>query len=128
GGDYHDVFPIHGHPSGTWIAIGDVSGHGLGAGVVMMMLETALLTITREHGVAHPSDVIGRLNEVLFENVRGRLRSQEHVTFTLLRHDGSGRFEFAGAHEDILVVRAREGRSEWIATHGTWLGLAAEVS
>ncbi len=41
GGDYYDVLRVD---DGCWIAIGDVSGHGLDAGLVMLMLQSAVLT------------------------------------------------------------------------------------
>ncbi len=39
GGDYYDVIPVD---DGCWIAIGDVSGHGLDAGLVMLMLQSSI--------------------------------------------------------------------------------------
>src|SRR5690606_12868213 len=37
GGDYFDVLPC---PGGCWIGIGDVAGHGLSAGLVMLMIQS----------------------------------------------------------------------------------------
>jgi sigma-B regulation protein RsbU (phosphoserine phosphatase) len=34
---------------------------------------------------------------------------------------------FAGAHEDIIVVRAATGKSEILQTPGTWVGALADV-
>ncbi|MEE9149262.1 MAG: 7TM diverse intracellular signaling domain-containing protein, partial [Candidatus Tectomicrobia bacterium] len=42
GGDYYDVLPHNGRLS---IGIGDVSGHGLESGVVMLMTQTAVRTL-----------------------------------------------------------------------------------
>jgi sigma-B regulation protein RsbU (phosphoserine phosphatase) len=63
----------------------------------------------------------------LFDNIRERMKQDEHMTLTLLRYEKGGRLTFAGAHEDILVYRASEGRAEWIKTPGTWIGAARDI-
>jgi serine phosphatase RsbU (regulator of sigma subunit) len=119
GGDYYDVVPLE---DGCWIGIGDVAGHGLDTGLIMLMTQAIVAAlVTRERCLA-PRDVVCKLNEVLFDNIRNRLERYDHVTFTLLRYDRSGRVVFAGAHEDIIVYRADERRCEIIETPGTWLG------
>ncbi|HEY8380045.1 MAG TPA: HAMP domain-containing protein, partial [Nannocystis sp.] len=42
GGDYYDVLR---HPDGVKIGIGDVTGHGLESGVLMLMIQTAVRTL-----------------------------------------------------------------------------------
>src|SRR5207248_3066312 len=51
-----------------------------------------------------------------------------HVTLTLVRYHADGSMIFAGAHEEIVVCRADTGRCERIATPGTWLGAAPDVT
>jgi sigma-B regulation protein RsbU (phosphoserine phosphatase) len=119
GGDYYDVVPTAG---AAWVAIGDVSGHGLDAGLVMMMAQSAIAAIVRATPGGSPRDMVDALNEVLYDNIRVRLATRDHVTFTLLRFDRDGRVVFAGAHEDILWWRAAERRMERIRTPGVWLG------
>lgn len=120
GGDYFDVLPV---PGGGWFAIGDVSGHGLRAGVVMLMIQSIVAAITSVEPDARPSAAWQKLNQVLHQNIRDRLQQDEHATLTLLRYAGQGKFEFAGAHEDILVLRAAKGEVESIATPGIWAGI-----
>lgn len=125
GGDYYDVLR---RPSGgAWIAIGDVAGHGLPAGIVMLMVRTALAALVERDPDAPPSEIVSRLNRLLHDGVRTRLRSDEHVTFCVLRHDGAGRFLHAGAHEDMLLWRAATQRVMRVPTHGTWLAVAGDV-
>jgi sigma-B regulation protein RsbU (phosphoserine phosphatase) len=124
GGDYYDLLPA---PGGCWIGVGDVAGHGLSAGVVMLMVQSIVSALARERGDARPSEVVTRLNEVLHDNIRHRLENDEHVTFSLLRFEEGGRVSFAGAHEDIVVWRAKDRRCELIATPGTWLGAVASI-
>jgi PAS domain S-box-containing protein len=124
GGDYYDVFPC---PGGAWLVIGDVSGHGLNAGLVMMMVQSAMTGLTKARPDATPAELVTLLNSVLFENVSGRLGSNEYVTLVLLRYSPDGRVVFAGAHEHILVCRRDTGRIEWVATPGPWLGIARDI-
>jgi len=124
GGDYYDVIPTSG---GCWVGIGDVAGHGLTAGLVMMMLQAVVAALCRRAPTAAPSDILEILNAVLHENIRHRLDHDEHVTLSLLRYDGSGRFVFAGAHEEIVVCRAQSGVCETVPTPGTWMGAIRSI-
>jgi serine phosphatase RsbU (regulator of sigma subunit) len=119
GGDYYDVLPIE---NGCWIGIGDVAGHGLDAGLIMLMTQATVAALVARDPAASPKDVVCVVNEVLFENIRSRLLRDDHATLTILRYERSGHVVFAGAHEEIIVYRARQGRSEIIATPGTWVG------
>lgn len=124
GGDYFDVVET---PTGCFVGIGDVAGHGLPAGLVMLMTQSVVSSLVRRDPNASPRDVVCVLNETLYENVQRRLGRTEHVTFTLLRFGLDGEVVHAGAHEDILVWRAGTGQVERIATLGTWLGACPDV-
>lgn len=124
GGDYYDVLPFDG---GCWIAVGDVSGHGLDAGLVMMMLQSSLSTAALAHPAASPGDVLRIVNAALVHNIRGRLGTREHVTLSLLRYATDGRIVHAGAHEEMILLRRRGGAAETIVTPGTWLGARHDV-
>lgn len=124
GGDYYDVLPT---PAGCWLGIGDVAGHGLPSGVVMLMLQSVVSGLVRTHPHSAPRDILCAANAVLFDNIRERMKQDEHMTLTLLRYEKGGRLTFAGAHEDILVHRTAEERSEWIETPGTWIGATRDI-
>ena len=124
GGDYYDVIPVEG---GLWVGIGDVAGHGLTAGLVMLMVQSVIAALVLESPRSDPSKIVRVLNSVLYENIRQRLSNDEHVTFSLLRFDDDGRFTFAGAHEEMLLLRAGAERCERIETPGTWLGAIRDV-
>jgi serine phosphatase RsbU (regulator of sigma subunit) len=119
GGDYYDVLPLE---NGCWIGIGDVAGHGLDAGLMMLMTQSIVGALVARDPSASPRDVLCTLNEVLFDNIHNRLLRDDHATLTLLRYDRSGSVVFAGAHEEIIVFRAGEGRCEVVRTPGTWVG------
>jgi phosphoserine phosphatase RsbU/P len=123
GGDYFDVLPFSG---GCWFGIGDVAGHGLPTGLVMLMIQSIVSATTQCRADAAPADVWRTVNSVLYQNVRERLEQNEHATLTLLRYQTDGRIAFAGAHEDLIVYRAESGRSEIVPTPGIWAGIVRE--
>jgi phosphoserine phosphatase RsbU/P len=125
GGDYYDILPV---ADGCWLGIGDVAGHGLTAGIVMLMVQSLIAVLVQERPDARPAQLIPALNAMLYKNIRGRLAQDDHVTLTLLRVFTDGRVYFAGAHEDIIVCRAADGRCERVETPGTWLGVVPEVA
>ena len=124
GGDYYDVLPV---ADGAWVAVGDVSGHGLQAGLMTFMLQSAVAALTAGRPAARPSELVTLLNTVMYANTRQRLGSDDYVTFVLLRVFEDGRVLFAGCHEYLLVRRARTGACETIATRGTWLGASPDI-
>src|SRR5262249_485431 len=123
GGDYYDFLPIEAEPGSCFIAIGDVAGHGLNAGLVMMMIQSIVSALVRSVGPEpSPRDMLQVLNAVMYENIRERLLQDEHATLSLLRYTPNGEIVWAGAHEDLLFCRAADGVCERIPTPGTWLG------
>ncbi|HEY4158281.1 MAG TPA: substrate-binding domain-containing protein [Polyangiaceae bacterium] len=124
GGDYYDVISI---PGGCWIGIGDVAGHGLPAGLVMLMVQSLVSGVVRATPSALPSAALATINEALFENLRERMGQDEFVTFSLLRYKDDGTLLVAGAHEDLLLYRHASRSSEWLPTVGTWLGVVRDV-
>lgn len=125
GGDYYDVFPVAG---GGWVGIGDVAGHGLPAGLIMLMVQSTVAALCRRSPDEAPREIVRIVNEVLYENIRHRLRKDEHVTMSILRYFRDGRFTFAGAHEDIIVCRKATGLCELFLTPGPWVGAMRDVT
>jgi serine phosphatase RsbU (regulator of sigma subunit) len=125
GGDYYDVLPT---PDGCWLGIGDVTGHGLLSGLVMLMIQSMVSTLVSTRPRVNPATLVRDLNTVLVPNIRERLERDEHATFMLLKYTTDGKLEFAGAHEDLLVYRAREGRCEVVPCTGVWVGIRDDIS
>jgi serine phosphatase RsbU (regulator of sigma subunit) len=123
GGDYYDVRPTH---DGCWLGIGDVAGHGLEAGLVMLMIQSGLSSLTLHDPEALPHEVLPALNRMLCENLRSRMGRDDHATLTVLRFFSDGRLTYAGAHEDIIVCTPR-GEIRTIPTHGTWVGITEDI-
>ncbi len=120
GGDYYDIIPV---PGGCWIAVGDVAGHGLRAGLTMLQVQAALAALVRQSPDAAPAEIWATLNRSFFETVRTRLQHDEHMTLSLLRFHDDGRFVIAGAHEEIVIWRAATSSTSVLPLAGTWLGL-----
>ncbi len=125
GGDYYDVLPGAG---GCWLGIGDVAGHGLRPGLVMVMLQSMVAALGRDDFDAAPSNLLQVVNAVLYDNVRNRLGQDEHATLTLIRYFSNGELVFAGAHEDLIILRAATGKCERIETLGTWVGATLDIA
>jgi len=125
GGDYYDVVPVD---DGCWIGIGDVAGHGLGTGLVMLMMQSGIGALARKMPDAAPRDLVLALNTMLVENVRTRLGQHEHATLTLMRYRRDGSLTFAGAHEDLLIRRVATGRCERVETPGPWVGAKRDIA
>jgi serine phosphatase RsbU (regulator of sigma subunit) len=126
GGDYYDI--IIDKKKNLWFAIGDVSGHGVTPGLVMMMAQTSFSTNINERPDITPRDAIIAVNSLLCENVRKRLKESHFMTMNFLKYTGSGNFMHAGSHLDILVYRTKTKKCENIKTEGVFLGIVPDVS
>lgn len=124
GGDYYELLPV---PGGCWIGIGDVAGHGLQAGLVMLQVQSTIEALVLSDADAEPKDLLVTANRVMFENVRHRAGIDTHTTLSLMRYHVDGRIVSAGAHEEALVWRATSGRCERIPIQGTWLGVIEDI-
>jgi sigma-B regulation protein RsbU (phosphoserine phosphatase) len=124
GGDYYDVLPL---VDGCFIGIGDVAGHGLNTGLVMMMLQSAVAAVVALQPTISPRDALSAANRVLYENVRHRLSQDEHMTLSLLRYTADGTVIYAGAHEEMLVYRKTTGCVERLPITGIWAGIIEDI-
>lgn len=125
GGDYYDVIPIEG---GCFIGIGDVTGHGLLAGMIMLMLQSMISAAVRLRPSSTPAELLPALNQSLFDSTRERLQVNDHVTLTLIKYGYDGKLLLSGAHEDVLIYRKQTGQCERISSPGFWLAAIADVS
>src|SRR5581483_4870740 len=77
--------------------------------------------------LASPAELVCELNAALVPNIRERLGQDEYATFMLLKYTGRGKFTFAGGHEDLIVYRAREARTEIVPSTGVWVGIKKDI-
>jgi serine phosphatase RsbU (regulator of sigma subunit) len=122
GGDYYDVIQ---QEDALWILIGDVSGHGVSAGLIMMMVQTAVRTALCTPAVT-PAQLLATVNTAVTENLR-RIGANQYMTISALRFEGA-RVTYAGRHQHLLLYRAASAEVAFIETDGTWLGILDEIS
>ncbi|HJW75974.1 MAG TPA: PP2C family protein-serine/threonine phosphatase [Thermoleophilia bacterium] len=123
GGDYYDVQE---NDSGeTWVAIGDVSGHGVESGLIMMMAQTSLDTIVHRAAGIAPSEALREVNAVIRRNI-SRLGADRYMTMTAMRIEGE-KLTFAGKHQDLLIYRSARAATEVVPTTGSWLGVVDDL-
>jgi serine phosphatase RsbU (regulator of sigma subunit) len=125
GGDYYDVLPTI---DGCWFGIGDVAGHGLEAGLVMLQAQSAVKALVAGRREISPADVLAEVNRVVYDNSRRSSGRKLHMTLSVMRYWDDGRVEIAGAHQDVIVYRAATGRCEQIEARGTWIGLVPDIA
>lgn len=120
GGDYYEFIdsPRDGI---SWVLIGDVSGHGVSAGLVMMMAQTAIASFINREPNIRPSELLIHLNRILKKNIT-RLGEDRYLTLTAFKLEKSS-LEYSGKHQDILIFRKKTSIVERIPTRGFWIGL-----
>jgi serine phosphatase RsbU (regulator of sigma subunit) len=109
GGDYYDVLQHNGQIK---IGIGDVTGHGLESGVLMVMTQ-AIVRALLASGETDPVRFLAALNYALYGNVQ-RMGTDKNLTLALLDYT-AGDLRLSGQHETMLVVR-NDGTVEVVDT------------
>jgi len=122
GGDYYDYFRL---PGGRLaLAIGDVSGHGIGPALLMTNARSALRALLQVDD--DPADVLGRLNDVL---VTDTLEDHFMTMFVGVLDMGTKRLRYAVAgHERPLLLGARSGEFLTLDAKGMPLGVVPGLS
>lgn len=120
GGDYYDLIPT-GNGS-LAIAVGDVSGKGVPAAILMSMLHAALHV--QMNGGAKVAPLVERLNQVLFRSTS----LEQFATFFFgiyNRRNGTIRFT-NGGHNYPMLLR-RDGAVEFLIKGGLMLGCFEDI-
>jgi phosphoserine phosphatase RsbU/P len=108
GGDAYDVFTT---AKGNYIGIGDVSGHGLPAGITALIQQAAfqssILTSLSLGKLVRPYELYNIVNKVLCRLNTERIGSDKFMTQNYFYEKG-GDFIFAGAHEIALLYDNKE--------------------
>lgn len=116
-GDYYDYLDLGDRKFG--IAIADVSGKGLPAGLLMAMCRSALRSVAP--GRTSPSDVLAAVNRQLFPDIREDM----FISMAYAIIDGSnGNLLLARAgHDPPLLFRRESGKVELLRPPGLALGI-----
>jgi sigma-B regulation protein RsbU (phosphoserine phosphatase) len=123
GGDYYDVLQSG---SRVKIGIGDVTGHGLESGVLMLMVQSAARALL-ESGPMDSCTFMKVLNNAIYKNV-ARTETSNNLTLSFVDYS-ENKITLTGQHEEMIVVRAN-GSVERIETLdlGFPIGLEADIS
>jgi len=123
GGDYYDVLHYHDH---VIIGIGDVTGHGLESGVIMLMVQAAVRSLTEHDDEVNLIGALNSINTVVYQNCK-RMGTDKNLTLALL-HYNKGELEISGQHEELLLLRS--GKVECVDTIdlGFPIGLESEIA
>ncbi|MEI6445423.1 MAG: SpoIIE family protein phosphatase [Nostocales cyanobacterium ELA583] len=122
GGDYYDILYTD---NLVTIAIGDVTGHGLESGILMVMTQTAIRTL-KEIQELDPVKFLDVLNRTIYKNVQ-RMNSEKNLTLVVLTYS-EGKVSISGQHEETIIIR-NGGQTERINTMnlGFPIGLEEEI-
>ncbi len=113
GGDYYDILV---HEGRVKIGIGDVTGHGLESGVLMLMVQTAVRSLLVSE-ITDSEKFLNAVNRIIYDNVQ-RIKTDKNLTLVLLDYqpntspkispgfEKGGILRVTGQHEEVLVVRA----------------------
>jgi serine phosphatase RsbU (regulator of sigma subunit) len=110
GGDYYDI--IH-TPTGTWILLGDVTGHGVGSAMVMFMVQSIVTTLVKSNSVTTPSELLYNANRILCQNMQ-RLDEGRPLTIVALHTIDGRHFSYCGAHDAIMILRNDQPEVEMV--------------
>jgi sigma-B regulation protein RsbU (phosphoserine phosphatase) len=126
GGDFYEFRRTNG---GAWIGIGDVTGHGVTSGLIMMMAQAMFTMLCEQNGhYKSPAKFVSLLNRAMFYNLKSRLGQEKFMTMVVARIEDDGQIVYAGAHTDLLIYRASNGSVERLPTEGLWLGISDDVA
>ncbi len=123
GGDYYDILQDNGRIK---IGIGDVTGHGLESGVLMLMVQTAVRVLLSSQ-ITDSKVFLNILNHALYHNLQ-RMQSDKNLTLLLIDYD-NGKLRFSGQHEEILYIN-QFGKVERIDTFhlGFMVGIEPDIA
>lgn len=117
GGDYYDYFRVDKHTIG--LVVGDVSGKGVGAAMVMAVARTALRAEAR--GNKRAADVLAKINAVISDDMKRGM----YITMFYLVLDSKKRlinYSSAG-HNPMIVYRATQDEIYMLNPKGFAVGL-----
>lgn len=131
GGDNYDFRHCS---KGNWFSIGDVSGHGLEAGIIALIAQSAFnygiyLFENLEENEKLPIEMYQYVNKTVYLLNKQRNNSDSFITMNyFFEHDG--KFYGAGAHESPLIYRAATGEVEefkQLTGNTLFLGIIEEI-
>jgi len=121
-GDYYDVFDLG--EGKTAVIICDVSGKGVPASLLMIMIRTIIRSISSPE--KHSNQIMTELNRA----VTGRMGSDRFATISIIILDAKkGVVSYSnGAHHPLYILRGETGKYRMFDTDGLPLGIDINAS
>ncbi|MBZ0265743.1 SpoIIE family protein phosphatase [bacterium] len=114
-GDYYDV--ISTEDNRTLLAVGDVSGKGAGAALLMANLQASLRTATRMGGVL--SEIVAGINDLIVQNTP----PEDYITFFVAVFDpAKNELTYVNAGHNPPILLLSDGSTRSLSTGGLILG------
>jgi sigma-B regulation protein RsbU (phosphoserine phosphatase) len=130
GGDAYDIFATK---EGTYLGIGDVSGHGLPAGITALIQQAAfqssIFTSASLGAKIKPFEIYNIVNKVLCRLNTERIGSDKFMTQNYF-FEKDGEFVHAGAHEPAVLYFNKEEKMllmEDCAKKTAFMGLSNNI-
>ncbi|TGU72769.1 PAS domain S-box protein [Geomonas terrae] len=122
GGDYFDILP---HGERLDLVIADVSGHSVGAALIMV--ETRSVLHAQMPALDGPAQVVAALNEILLDDLS---RAELFITMSYLSYQrATGKLRYSNAgHPPPLLFRPSEERFFELDAEGLILGVQRRVA
>ncbi|MEK4032574.1 PAS domain S-box protein [Methylocystis sp. IM3] len=122
GGDYFDYFE---NADGADLVIADVSGHNVGAALIMTEVRSMVRARCRQSASAHPSEILHDLNELLHDDLT---KAELFITMFCCRFEPETlKLKYAnGGHNPALLLHA--GSCECAQLDGEGLVIGAKRS
>lgn len=119
GGDSFNVFNKN---DKTYIYVGDVTGHGVAAGLIMTMVSSLVSVFADMHDSVY--DIIVNVNRYIKKHVKKAM----FMTMVMMSWDQkSKKLTYVGAgHEHILVYRSKSGQCDAFLSGGVALGMVPD--
>ncbi|MEN9681787.1 MAG: hypothetical protein RLZZ627_1680 [Pseudomonadota bacterium] len=125
GGDYYDIVP---HGDYVDLVVADVSGHSVGAALIMAEMRSTLKAELRrvDPNTQGVGDLLAVLNELLLPDLEG---AEMFITMFYMRYQRSSRtLRYASAgHNPALLLREGEVACQQLNADGLIMGVNREV-
>lgn len=123
GGDYYDTVQLS--PNGIF-SIGDVTDHGLHSGIIMMMVHTAIRSLSQIEQNDLKS-IYNVVNKIVYE-FRLKTNDYRFMSLLILKYMGQGKFKMTGQHESIIIMKSTGEIIEISSMDlGMYVGLDANI-
>jgi serine phosphatase RsbU (regulator of sigma subunit) len=120
GWDSLDIIP--GRDNNHYVYIGDVTGHGVPSGFVMMMVNALISAFAASE--TNGATILASTNTIL----KPRIKQNMMMTCVMLRWDATNKkmYYTGGGHEFILVYKIRENKVYKVKSGGVALGMVKD--